>query len=106
MGSNPTLTTYLEIIVNWLDWEAYIFARVGSSPTLKTKKWIVSYNWLERLIVNQGVTGSSPVQSANNKWVGCFRGRKVQTVNLVNVSSIVGSNPTLPSLSRCISSLS
>ena len=27
---------YLEIIVNWLDWEAYIFARVGSSPTLKT----------------------------------------------------------------------
>ena len=29
--------------------------------------------------------------------MGCFRGRKVQTVNLVNVSSIVGSNPTLSS---------
>lgn len=56
---------YLEIIVNWLDWEAYIFARVGSSPTLKTKIWTVSYNWLEHLIVNQGVTGSSPVQSAS-----------------------------------------
>ena len=28
---------YPEIIVNWLDWEAYIFARVGSSPTLRTK---------------------------------------------------------------------
>ena len=28
-------------------------------------KWTVSYNWLEHLIVNQGVTGSSPVQSAS-----------------------------------------
>ena len=36
-GSIPFVPTYLEIIVNWLDWEAYIFARVGSSPTLKTK---------------------------------------------------------------------
>ena len=36
--------------------------------------------------------GSNPIPDSNS-WVALV-GRKVQTVNLVNVSSIVGSNPT------------
>ena len=41
-GSIPSIPTlYPEIIVNWLDWEAYIFARVGSNPTLRTQSLLL-----------------------------------------------------------------
>ena len=44
-----------QIIVNWLDWEAYIFARAGSNPALTT---------IARVVKLVYTTGLSPVATA------------------------------------------
>ena len=67
----------------------------------KINLWCVGSVGLEFLTVTQEITGSSPVHTAKNGLVALV-GRKVQTVNLVNKSSTVGSNPTLPSNSAIV----
>ena len=57
-----------------------------------------SSNWTGHRSSKARMLGSNP--SGATKRMGCFSGRKVQTVNLVNESSIVGSTPTLSSKRR------